>query len=83
MLVVGMAVAKMARGAIRKAMEKRGVDATLIPFVSKMVYYLLVAFVLVAVLSLFGVEVTSIIAVMGAAAFAVGLALQGTLSNFA
>jgi small conductance mechanosensitive channel len=82
-LIVGMAVAKGIRNGIRKALEKRNVDATLVPFTSKLVYYLMLAFVVLAVLGLFGVQVTSIIAVLGAAAFAVGLALQGTLSNFA
>jgi small conductance mechanosensitive channel len=82
-LIVGFMAAKMIRGGVRKAMEKRGVDSTLIPFTCKLVYYLILAFVLLAVLGIFGVEVTSIIAVLGAAAFAVGLALQGTLSNFA
>ena len=82
-LVIGWMIAGMIRGAVRKAMNRANVDATLIPFASSMTYYLVMAFVAIAVLRVFGVEVASVIAVLGAAAFAVGLALQGTLSNFA
>ena len=48
-----------------------------------MAYYVVIAVVIIAVLNLFGIETTSLIAVLGAAGLAVGLALQGTLSNFA
>jgi small conductance mechanosensitive channel len=82
-LVVGWFGARSVRGAVRKALARRDTDPTLIPFASSLAYYLVITFVLVAVLGMFGVQVTSIIAVLGAAAFAVGLALQGTLSNFA
>ena len=81
-LIVGVIAAKIIRGMVRKALERSKLDSTLVPFLSKMVYYFLLIFVIVAVLGLFGVETTSFIAVLGAAGFAVGLALQGTLSNF-
>jgi small conductance mechanosensitive channel len=58
-------------------------DASLIPFLSNTVYYVLLTVVIIAVLNLFGVETTSLIAIVGAAGLAIGLALQGTLSNFA
>lgn len=58
-------------------------DSTLRPFLSNIVRWTILAFVLVAVLNQFGVETTSIIAVLGAAGLAIGLALQGTLSNVA
>jgi small conductance mechanosensitive channel len=83
LLIVGMAVAGMIRGGVARAMRKKQVDETLVPFFSKLVYYFVLAVVVVAVLGLFGIQVTSIVAVLGAAAFAVGLALQGTLANFA
>ena len=82
-LIVGRMIAGMIRGGIRRAMTKRGVDATLIPFVASLVYYLTMAVVVIAVLSLFGVQTASLVAILGAAGLAVGLALQGTLSNFA
>jgi small conductance mechanosensitive channel len=78
-----MMVAKIIRGSVRKALKRSSLDDTLIPFLSGLVYYLAVAVVLIAVLNLFGVQTTSLIAVLGAAGLAVGLALQGTLSNFA
>jgi small conductance mechanosensitive channel len=82
-LVVGWLAAKIVRGWTRKILTRSGLDATLVPFIAKLVYYLLLAFVVVAVLGLFGIPTTSFIAVLGAAGLAVGLALQGTLSNFA
>ena len=82
-LIVGLTVCRIIRAAVRKGLTRAGVDATLVPFVSRMVYYLTLTFVIVFVLARFGIETTSIIAVLGGAALAVGLALQGTLSNFA
>ena len=82
-LLLGLFVAKMARRWTANALKRTQLDKTLIPFVSHLVYYALLAFVLIAVLSLFGIPTTSFIAVLGAAGLAVGLALQGTLSNFA
>ena len=82
-LVVGLTVCRIIRAAVRKALTRAGVDATLVPFISKMAYYLSLTFVMVSILARFGIETTSIIAVLGGAVLAVGLALQGTLSNFA
>ena len=82
-LVVGRLVADMARKAMRRVLTRSSVDDTLVPFLSSLVYYLLLAFVIIAVLGLFGIPTASFIAVLGAAGLAVGLALQGTLSNFA
>ena len=82
-LIIGRMVAGMVRRSVRKALDRTNLDETLVPFLTNMVYYALLAFVVVAVLNLFGVQTTSLIAVLGAAGLAVGLALQGTLSNFA
>ena len=82
-LMVGTIVAKMIRGSVRRALRRSTMDETLVPFLSAIIYYMVLAFVLIAVLGLFGIQTTSIIAVLGAAGLAVGLALQGTLSNFA
>jgi small conductance mechanosensitive channel len=82
-LFVGRIAAGWARRLTRKALERAEVDATLVPFIAKLVYYLLLAFVVIAVLGVFGVQTASLVAVLGAAGLAVGLALQGTLSNFA
>jgi small conductance mechanosensitive channel len=83
LLIVGRMVAGFIRRAVRKGLERAEMDATLVPFLSKGVYYLVLAVVVIAVLQLFGVQTTSLVAVLGAAGLAVGLALQGTLSNFA
>jgi small conductance mechanosensitive channel len=82
-LIVGRFVAGWARRATQRALESGQVDATLIPFLSAMVYTLAMVFVVVAVLGLFGIPTASFVAVLGAAGLAVGLAMQGTLSNFA
>ncbi|MGH0034110.1 MAG: mechanosensitive ion channel family protein [Myxococcota bacterium] len=82
LLIVGLWVAKRVRNMTAKSMTRAKVDESLIPFVSGITYYLALAVVLIAVLNLFGIETTSLIAVLGAAGLAVGLALQGTLSNF-
>ena len=82
-LVIGRMVARWARKLVRRVMERGNANATLVTFVASMVYYLILAFVAVAVLGMIGVQTASMVAVLGAAMFAVGLALQGTLSNFA
>ncbi len=82
-LIIGLTACRIVRAMVRKGLTKAGVNATLVPFVSKMAYYLSLTFVIVFVLARFGIETTSIIAVLGGAVLAVGLALQGTLSNFA
>ncbi len=82
-LIVGRMIAGSIRGTVRKLLTRGSVDATLVPFISNLVYYLVMAFVIIAVLGLFGIPTASVIAVLGAAGLAVGLALQGTLGNFA
>ena len=82
-LIVGRIVCGMLRRATRRALERGNVDPALVPFVSSMVYYFALAVVLIAVLNLFGIQTASVIAVLGAAGLAIGLAMQGTLSNFA
>jgi small conductance mechanosensitive channel len=81
-LIIGMTVAKMIRGSMTRGLAKTKLDPTLIPFLAGIVYYAVVAFVVTAVLGLFGIQTTSLIALLGAAGLAVGLALQGTLGNF-
>jgi small conductance mechanosensitive channel len=83
-LIVGWWVAGRAAALVRHSLKStKFVDATLKPLASSIVRYVILIFVIVAVLSNFGVETTSIIAVLGAAGLAIGLALQGTLSNIA
>ena len=82
-LVVGMWVAKAIRGSIRRLMEKREVDPTITRFLVSLIYIGLMVFVVLAALNQVGVQTTSFIAVIGAAGLAIGLALQGSLANFA
>ena len=84
LLIIGWTVAGWARRGLRHALERvPRMDETLKPFLAKLVWYVIMAFVWVAVLSQFGVQTTSVIAILGAAGLAIGLALQGTLANVA
>lgn len=82
-LIIGRMIAGIVRRMTVKGMERAQLDTTLIPFLSGMVYYLLLTLVIIAVLGLFGVPTAQFVAILGAAGLAVGLALQGTLANFA
>jgi small conductance mechanosensitive channel len=83
-LVIGWIVAGWVRLAVRKALARLPrSDATVTSAVSSLARYLVLAVVLIAVLAQFGVQTASILAVLGTAGLAVGLALQGTLSNVA
>ncbi|MFO7785119.1 MAG: mechanosensitive ion channel family protein [Thermodesulfobacteriota bacterium] len=81
--VIGRWVAKLVHRIVDKVMKKREVDGTVSAFVGNFTYYTLLAFFIVAALGQLGIQTTSFIAVIGAAGLAVGLALQGSLSNFA
>jgi small conductance mechanosensitive channel len=81
--VVGRWVAKGLTKFLEKVMNKRQVDPTIVSFVENMTYIALLVFVVLAALGQLGIQTTSFIAVIGAAGLAIGLALQGSLSNFA
>jgi len=82
-LIVGRWIAKGLTGFTEKIMNKRQVDPTIISFVANLIYIALLIFVVLAALGQLGIQTTSFIAVIGAAGLAIGLALQGSLSNFA
>ena len=81
--VVGRWIAKGLTKFTKTIMKKKAVDLTIASFVANMVYITLLAFVVMAALGQLGIQTTSFIAIIGAAGLAVGLALQGSLSNFA
>jgi len=81
--VVGRWIAKLIRRIVRRVMEKAEVEPIIIGFVSSMAYIALLAFVVIAALGQLGIQTTSFIAILGAAGLAIGLALQGSLANFA
>lgn len=82
-IVVGMIVARIISNAVNRVMRARHIDATVADFLSALVRYSVIAFTLIAALGRVGVQTASVIAVLGAAGLAIGLALQGSLSNLA
>ncbi|MDI6796576.1 MAG: mechanosensitive ion channel [Desulfatibacillaceae bacterium] len=82
-LVLGYWGAKIIKKVLRKVLGRGKMDPTLISFISNMIYALVLAFVAISSLSRLGIQTASLVAVLGAAGLAVGLALQGSLANFA
>ncbi|MDT8394240.1 MAG: mechanosensitive ion channel [Bacteroidales bacterium] len=82
-LVLGLWLISWITKLARKGFRKANVDETLIPFMSSIINWTLKLLLLISVASMVGIATTSFIAVLGAAGLAIGLALQGTLGNFA
>ncbi|EJG2188015.1 small-conductance mechanosensitive channel MscS [Citrobacter freundii] len=82
-VIIGMIVARIVSNTVNRLMLARKIDATVADFLSALVRYGIIAFTLIAALGRVGVQTASVIAVLGAAGLAVGLALQGSLSNLA
>ena len=80
---IGRVLARFAKRIVRKIMTKAQIDPTLTAFATNILFYAIMAFVVLAVLGQLGIETTSLIAAIGAAGLAIGLALQGSLTNFA
>lgn len=82
-LIVGIWIINAFVRFLKRTMNKRDVDPSLIPFTSSLANVVLKAMLLISVASMVGIQTTSFVAVLGAAGLAVGLALQGSLANFA
>ena len=82
-LIVGRIIAGIARNVVKKVLGKRKVDETVTSFIGTLIYTVVIIAVLLAVLGNFGVQTASFVAILAAAGFAIGFALQGSLSNFA
>ena len=82
-LFIGNIIVKAVANSVSKVLEKKKMDKAVVEFVNGLVRYLLFVIVLIAALGRVGVQTASVVAVIGAAGLAVGLALQGSLSNFA
>jgi len=89
-LVIALAIFIVGKWVVQKivtmlasTLNKKGVDPTLSQFVKNMLYYILLLIVIIAALGQLGIETASFVAIVGAAGLAVGLALQGSLANFA
>ena len=81
--IVGRWVAMAIRSLVRRLLEKSKVDQMLVSFLASVTYVAAMAFVIIAALARIGVQTASFVAVVGAAGLAIGLALQGSLANFA
>lgn len=82
-LIVGLKIVGRMVRLLHGIMQKREMDASLIPFLTSLLGATLKTLLVISVAGMIGIEMTSFIAVLGAAGLAVGLALQGSLSNFA
>ncbi|MGJ8743337.1 mechanosensitive ion channel family protein [Polaribacter sp.] len=82
-LIIGLLVIKVIVKASKKAIDKGGIDSTLQEFLGNLIGWGLKILLIIAVISKLGVETTSFAAILAAAGLAVGLALQGSLANFA
>ena len=81
-LLVGRFIAGTMRKGVKKVMLGRDVDPSLTGFIGSLIYFAIMAFTIIAVVGRFGVQTASFVAILGAAGFAVGMAMQGTLGNF-
>jgi small conductance mechanosensitive channel len=81
--IIGRWAAKGFRSVTKRLMVKRNVDPTITGFLGNLIYMGLLVFVVIAALGQLGIQTTSFIAILGAAGLAIGLALQGSLANFA
>jgi small conductance mechanosensitive channel len=81
--IVGKWLAKLVENIAESVMIKAKVNKTLASFAKHMAYFIILLFVIIASLNKIGIETNSFIAIIGAAGLAVGLALQGSLANFA
>ncbi|KZX64453.1 mechanosensitive ion channel protein [Vibrio sp. HI00D65] len=82
-LFIGNIIVKAVANSVAKVLQKKKMDRAVVEFIHGLVRYLLFVIVLIAALGRLGVQTASVVAVIGAAGLAVGLALQGALSNFA
>ena len=82
-LILGRIAAGLVRSLVKRILRKSKVDETLISFLGSLTYIGILAFIVIAAVAQLGVQTASFIAVLGAAGLAVGLALQGSLANFA
>jgi len=82
-MIVGSWIIKIVVKGFGKIMEKGGADPSLKPFMEGIIGMLLKVMLVISVLGMLGIQMTSFIAILGAAGLAVGMALSGTLQNFA
>jgi small conductance mechanosensitive channel len=82
-LLIGLWITKLITKSVGKALAKSKLDQSLVPFLKSLTNIILKILVVITVMGMIGIQMTSFIAIIGAAGLAVGLALSGTLQNFA
>ena len=82
-LVIGLWLTRIITKAVGKSLEKSKIDQSLVPFLKSVTNIALKALVAITAMSMIGIQMTSFVAILGAAGLAVGMALSGTLQNFA
>jgi len=82
-LILGRIIAGIGRRIVSRILEKSETDPSIIKFVGSLTYFLILIFAVLAALAKFGIQTASFVAILGAAGFAIGFALQGSLANFA
>ena len=82
-LIVGRIAAGMGKGVVQRILTKYRTDPAIVSFAGNLTHILILVFAVLAALAKFGIQTASFVAILGAAGFAVGFALQGSLANFA
>ena len=82
-LIVGRIVAGIGRRVVKRILERAKTDPSIVSFVESLTFFLILTFAVLAALAKFGIQTASLVAILGAAGFAIGFALQGSLANFA
>ena len=82
-LFLGLVAARVVRFILRRTLQRGKADPTLVSFFASVSYVTIICFSIIASLGRLGVQTASLVAILGAAGLAIGLALQGSLSNFA
>ncbi|QWR78522.1 mechanosensitive ion channel family protein [Candidatus Magnetomonas plexicatena] len=82
-LIVGNIAAKISKKVVTAILIKTGQEKTVVSFIGNIVHVVIMTFAIIATLAKFGIQTASFIAVIGSAGIAIGLALQGSLANFA
>ncbi len=82
-LIIGLWVSKLITKKVRQTLEKSKIDQSLVPFLTSLANIVLKILVAITVMGMIGIQMTSFVAILGAAGLAIGLALSGTLQNFA
>jgi small conductance mechanosensitive channel len=82
-LIIGRIVASIMRNVVVKVLNRSKTDVAIVSFVGSLVYMGIMIFTVLAALSKFGIQTASFVAILGAAGFAIGFAMQGSLSSFA